>query len=514
MDFNISNHSTAPDNLHKRIFQGIVYNYLGNILSRIISVIVMVYVIKQLSVSDYGNFSLMHGTLFYFTIFTTVGLRSVLRRFVPELNALRKYRTLKNLVASAQLFVLAASGLAFVIIFALSEPISNLLKSPNFGPYFKIFGLTILAMIQIELLEATLRSLLLQKLINILRTSYLLLRSLLFIYVISARYGLMGIFVAELICSLILLVTYFIFYHRDTNILVYQNHLENATMPLFEGRLIRYSLLSFLHESGATIFDVSTDFYIISIFLGAAAVGIYSFATKGTELFFFFIPVVIGMDIIRPAIYSRYAKYQNQKELSNVFGTLSKLLIFCAFPIMIIVVVLGRQTIFLLFGQKYVEVYPILIIVMIFALINLFQFPLSLVMNALERVEYALYSRVFSIYNIIMDIVLVQRFGVLGVACATGTTILFANLFLYYMLNKHVKLLLEWKSFAKTAINTFIMGMCILLIRKYAQNLTMIILVALMGIAIYLSSSFINKAFTTKERSTINTILGKPLFQF
>jgi len=49
-----------------------------------------------------------------------------------------------------------------------------------------------------------------------------------------------------------------------------------------------------------------------------------------------------------------------------------------------------------------------------------------------EKVNIVLYSKIFALYNIIADIFFIKMFGLLGAALATGTAILFKNLYIFY----------------------------------------------------------------------------------
>jgi len=143
-----------------------------------------------------------------------------------------------------------------------------------------------------------------------------------------------------------------------------------------------------------------------------------------------------------------------------------------------------------------------------------FQFPLGLVVQAVERVEINLFSKIFSVYNIVGDILVVKRYGVVGVAVVTGTAILFKNLFIYMMARKHVKFSVDLGSLAKIAINSIIMAVIVYSMKGMIKNIYYFGVVVVMGAMIYFAISFFNKSFFAQEREIINKIISKPLFNF
>ena len=64
----------------------------------------------------------------------------------------------------------------------------------------------------------------------------------------------------------------------------------------------------------------------------------------------------------------------------------------------------------------------------------LFCYPYPIV--ALEKVEYRFYACAFSIYNLIADIVLVQLFGLVGIAVATSSAAVFTAIYYHLVVTR------------------------------------------------------------------------------
>jgi len=265
---------------------------------------------------------------------------------------------------------------------------------------------------------------------------------------------------------------------------------------------------------GVMILDVSTDFLVISIFLGPLAVGIYSFANRVSELFSRILPHTLLQEVIRPSFFTKFAQTNNQKDLQKMGNLLVKTIAFCSIPLTFGVFVLGDKTILHVFDPKYISSLKVLWIVATFLTIRAFRFPLGLILQATEKVNIIFYSKIFSVYNLILDLIVVKFWGITGIALVTGSAILFQNLFMYFFVYKYIRLRLCMRPLAIIALNSMMMSLSIFWLRKYIVGFASLIVIAILGVMIYLGIAFLNKAFTHEERSIVNSIIGKPVFVF
>jgi len=105
-------------------------------------------------------------------------------------------------------------------------------------------------------------------------------------------------------------------------------------------------------------------------------------------------------------------------------------------PIFVIFAIYNKEIINLITGGKYIEYGGALVMVFLFQILSAFQLPLGLVAQLNERAEIILYSRIFGIYNLIADIIMIRWWGVMGAVIATGTAILFKNIFIWWFVRK------------------------------------------------------------------------------
>jgi len=184
--------------------------------------------------------------------------------------------------------------------------------------------------------------------------------------------------------------------------------------------------------------------------------------------------------------------------LNYNFNFLMKIIAFIAFPTFVCLLMFSDKIILYLFDQKYLPALNVLNVFTTFMIINSFQFPLQLVVQAKEKVKITFISKIFSVYNLIGDILIINFMGIVGVGLVTCTARLFENIFIFIKIRKHVPLTIDFAPLLKIGINSLILTVCLILL----------------SIVIYLLISYINKSFLEEERNLINKMLPKPIFVF
>jgi O-antigen/teichoic acid export membrane protein len=179
-------------------------------------------------------------------------------------------------------------------------------------------------------------------------------------------------------------------------------------------------------------------------------------------------------------------------------------------PILIFIIVANKEFVSVLFGTKYLSATWLMVGVLFFLTLNAFQYPLGLAIFAIEKNQINFFSRIFSLYNFVMDIILVRYWGITGVMLATGTAVTLKNLFIHYYANKQVKLTWDWGAYLKILVNALVMGAAVWLLRGVIVNVWTLVVVIVFGFVIFLLMTLINNCFTHDEMA----ILKRAAHQF
>lgn len=497
------------DDIYQQGFRNTIFNYIGRMGSLFFASLAYIVIWNGLQRSDYGIFSLLFSILATVSLLSASGIPSVIQRYLPEYFRKAQYLVVKRLISYSALIQLLIGGILVGLLLILKAPISKMLKAPQLLYYLPLFSLIIIAVIQIKLLRAILSALLMQRQENIFLLLFSFLQASLYYGTLRLGYGLRGLIFSALISNLFLLLVYSLTIFRKVSLFP---HRGNA-VSVFK-RISRYGLISYFNELSYGIFEIHIDLFIIASFLAnQEAVALYAFAAKASGFLIDAIPGKMGDTVIAPIFISRYARNKDDQELCYLFRLLNKFIAFFLFPLIIALLFLGDK-ILALVAPKYLEVLNIFLMFAIFHGVNAIAFSTGTIWQVLEKPQVGLYSRIFVIYNLIMDIILVKIWGIMGVALATGTALTFKAIFQFLMTRRYIKINFPWRSFFKTGINSLLMGILIVLLRTLVTNLISLVMVILAGAIFYLVISALLRVFEDKEREIINRMIGKRVFVF
>jgi len=497
------------NDLHEKIKQNAKYLVLQNVATPLINMAIAIYIIKKLSIVEYGVYNLLYALITYLALFSSVGLLNVLQRYIPEYSTKQQYSSIKKLFNYSLAIRLVLAVFFIAILLAFSNPINHLFKVENLHEYIGYFALGMVIFLEIQVVEATLSSLLLNKSIMFSYILATLVRAAMTYFFLEKDLGLKGLLYAETFYYGTILCVQFIFYNIH-----FASKYSASPEKLPLRRLFRYSGFSYFDEIGWTILDVKTDFFIISTFLGPTMVGLYGFANQFVESISKVMPFKIFRPLIRSIFFFKFTENNKTSQLNRHFNFLVKLIAFISFPIFMAVMVIGEKIIIFIFDPKYLPALPLLWIFTGFMLIISFQFPLQLVVQAVEKVEITFYSKIFSIYNLIGDILIIQVFGIIGVALVTCSARLFQFIFVWHFIRKHVALKFDIQALAKIFMNALVMTLVLFMFNRLVTDIVTLILLVIGGSVIYLGLSFFNKSFFDEERAIVNKLLPRPLFVF
>ncbi len=497
-------------NIYSLVRKNTLYVFGWKSVGPIVNFLVTIYIIRRLSVGDYGIYNILLTVMVYTALFSSLGLPSIFQRFIPEFYQRREWFKLKKLVVQGLFWRLLLAVILIFSIISFSNQVGGLLKIEGYLDYFMIFSLGIIFFLEAGLLTIALASLFLHKYFAISQVTYTIIRAGVLYYFLESEWGLYGVLLAEVIGYALQFILLSYFYYIKFS----RNYPTNEDLDFPLRRFLRFGGFSYFNEIGSKVLDVDTDFFIISAFLGPNMVGLYAFANRIITLLIHWMPHNLFIDVIRPAFFAKYSQSNNARELQKMFRLLTKFIAFIWLPLVAGVFVLGDNLIIYVFDPKYLGALKILWIVAAFSALNSFAVPLGLVVQAVERVEINLYSKIFSIYNLIGDLLVVKPFGIVGVAVITSTAVLFKNIFIYIFAQKYVRLRVEFKCLSIITINTLVMAFFLYIFRGLIVDVYSFFLVGLVGGLIYLIASYFNKAFLEEERRIVNKLLPKPVFVF
>lgn len=493
----------------RRGFAGAVYNYLGLLFEKLVTVLVTVYVIRQLPIAEFGVFNLFQDTIGLVAVIFSFGIPSLIERFLPELYQRGLFQELHRWVYRALVarFLLGLLG-ALICLFG-RKYLGEFLNSDLFTAFYPVFAVGLLFTILNQTSQSVLDTFLMQKRRNLIRVIVSALRAGLYLAAIASGYGLYGILwafsISSLAASLLFMHTIARLRHPE-NVMVQTDGLGSLT-----ARFKRYGAFSYVNEIGAMILSRRTDNYLISAFSNTAAVGIYSFAARIVDMFVGLTPLVVGNVIISTILFRQFTETPTFEFLQRRFNLLCKLALYLSLPILVILVGLCAQ-ITMIIDPKYQNASHILAVVAIFELFNVFSWPIAWMAQSSERVEVQLYSKIGAVYNIIAALILIPRFGPLGAAWATGTSFFLKNALMYLFLRRHVPVKFPALGLLKLGLAGITAWAVLKLLSPLVANFATLAPVAFLGFITFFIASKLLNPFDEDERSSFEKALGRKLW--
>lgn len=187
---------------------------------------------------------------------------------------------------------------------------------------------------------------------------------------------------------------------------------------------VPFSLMSMLH-----LINGRTDVLMLGFFREDAEVGIYRVAAQ------FGVLVIFGLQVVNsiqgPHIAHLYAA-SDMRKLQTMITRSSQAILAVALPMVLVFVVLGRYIIRWTFGEEFDAAYAPMVILCIGQLVNASIGSVGPILNMTGN-ERDTTRSVFigAVVNVLLNIFLTPRWGAIGAAVSTATTLIVWNVIMW-----------------------------------------------------------------------------------
>ena len=260
--------------------------------------------------------------------------------------------------------------------------------------------------------------------------------------------------------------------------------------------------------------DLMIDNLIISKYLSAEMVGIYGLA--GTFLLFMDMldPSTTLKSIINTVLIKKYTSNNSFEFIKKSHSFYNKFSLFFLIPVVAGLMLLSENIVVHIFKSDYILSAKLLYFIAPFFLFQPLIRGLSMVINLLEKNYIMLFSVISSVYNLLMDIILVRYWGLKGIAVATGSALMLMYLIHFILIRRYIKIDFPIKIILKIIANIIPMVLFLVLSRNVINGTLALFMVVLCGGAIYFGTSTINKVFSQEERDIINDLAKINIWKF
>jgi len=511
--------SQLKENLRKG-FKGSLSIYATTFVNIIGGFAISVILVRGLTLTEYGNFKLIGSILFVGTYLCSLGVEKSLLRFGAEFVTRCELKRLITLLWTSVLLRGLALVLFFFVFFTFQKQLAHFFNLPR--PLIELMPL-VFVLLFFQVMNTLWGNSFYAARMDHVNDSYnkivvRILTVLGYACVLWFGFGLTGIIVTLLITQVLSALHYGILNRKWFAMVRVQWQSKKQTLweKDLVKRISRFSLFSFLGTNMYILRNVTIDNFVISRYLSTEEVALYGLVSTIIIYISQFNPVAVLKGVLNPLFVGRYTETGNRDELIFGHSLLTKLSIFSTLPIYTFTILMGGKIIALIYSPEYLASVNTLIIFCVFFFFSALGSPFNPMIYTLEKTEIFLIVGVLSIYNLVMDIILVPKFGIAGAAIATGSTGMFQFFIYWAAFRWYVKLdiVFPWRALWKTSLNLVPLIIIAIYLNPYIKNLTHLLVFSILSALLYLAISSFNRVFNEEERGLFNRAMGKELWLF
>ncbi len=408
--------------------KNIFSNYVGIAGAIVIAFVLSPFLVHSLGDTRYGIWSVVSALTGYMALLD-LGVSSAMAKYVSRFKALKDYKSLNTIMASGFVIMitvgvllvsfspLLASGL--VSFFGFEESLADTVHT-----LILIGALDICIFVITGVLVGSMYGFQRFEIINGINLTVSLLKAILFYYALTNGYGLIAMGVISLLGNLLSGVVMYLAMRRvEPEVKI---DLTKAERPAVKS-IFHFSKFTFLSMVAMQLVYYS-DAFVIGFFMSAAAITYYTIPWSLSE---YTNKLILAIAQTFVPVFSEQDATQGDKAIYQTYVTGTKFMLLISNLLCMGVLVVGDYFISIWMGPHYaVQCSAVLAIMFFTQLVKGPQLLSYSILLATSRHNiFSFYNFGFSLLNLALSIVLIQRYELVGVAIGTAITqILFYGL--------------------------------------------------------------------------------------
>ena len=461
--------------------------------------VISIWIARQLGPANYGIFNLVlwiSGTLSWIV---GMGLIHAVTKFIAEYNGRGDQKSLKPIIFYVLKIELAISLVSTIVLIFLRTKVADFFFSPSESFFFLIAALGLLPGLITAVFSAAIEGI--QK-FEYFTYSNLIITPLSFaskIAVLIMGKGITGLLMVMLIFSFINAIFYFFVLQNEGVFKGGNDKLSSDIKKRIQG--YNKSVIAIL-LCDKIVWDKSENFFL-GRFCSAAEIGFYNLGYNIAQRFISILPTTFWR-VLFPAM-STYFGSGDKDKMKRLFFLSTRYLAFVSFPVGVGGMILAYQIIHYLYGHEFIGAQRVLQIIFLASIFSSLSNPASAVLYGFEKQSFIYkYGAVLAVFNIVLDLILIKRYGATGAAICFGIITIFGSIGGLIYTCRKMELSYPVVSVAKIMMSTVLMGIVMEIIILRNGEIPGFIISVLAGTVVYLISSLVLGTFEEEDL----TLLG------
>lgn len=407
--------------MFKTIAKNIFSNYVGITGAIVIAFVLSPFLVHSLGDTKYGIWSVVSALTGYMALLD-LGVSSAIAKYVSRFKALKDYHSLNTVIASG-LAIMIVAGTVLVLLSpllasgvvrffgfedSLADTVHTLILVGSLDIcIFVITGVLVGSMYGFQRFE----------IINAVNLTVAFLKALLFYYALSNGYGLVAMGVISLLGNFVAgIFMFFALRKIEPKVRIDLRKTERTTVV----SIFHFSRFTFLSMLAMQLVYYS-DAFVIGYFMSAAAITYYTIPWSLSE---YTNKLILAIAQTFVPVFSQQDATQGNKAIYETYVTGTKFMLFISNLLCIGVLVVGYYFLSIWMSPHYAEKCATVLSIMFFT--QLVKGPqllsYSILMATSRHNIFSYYNFGFSLLNLVLSIVLIQNYGLVGVAVGTSIT--------------------------------------------------------------------------------------------
>lgn len=498
------------ENYTKRVVTSLIIVFILTGFTSFFAYLFRIVMARNLTITEYGMFYSIISLLGVFTVIRDFGYSDSLSRFIPLFKNQGNIKSIKNIVSYISLIVLTVSFLIFIGVLIFSKYIVvNYLKMNGNED---ITLVVILLSFYFFLMSGEL--ILKQSFLGFQKMNYFSSISLvrivltLFLSYFSFKLGfnLLGVVYSHIFAVFITLLIFgYLFFKKVFPPSINYKLSWDKTLI----KEISYFALPTIITMAASSVIIYSDSIMLTYMLGVGAVGLYNVAQPTANL----ISVLTSplRFIIFPLSSELWSKKYKDKLILGI-SMIYKYYPLIFIPFLVVILLYSQTIISLLFSEKYISASnPLIILSAGIFFLSLAQINYVIIAGIGKPKLNTITSVLAACLNIILNIILIQKFKITGAAIATSTSYLIMLLYSTFNIKKNVEIILPFWYWIKLIFASIMMFITAYLLKMIlGTSLIYISLTLILSLIMYIIIIFSLKLIDIHEiRIMIRQVMNK-----
>ncbi len=459
-------------------------------------ILTSILVARYLGPALMGEYSFIIWLIGIVVILVGMGFPSTITKFISELIGSKDTQTAQEIYSNLAQIQLIVSILVTLVCIG----IIYLKFCPPQRDYYVITFLSLCPLCMSAFFSSAFYGLQNFKVTSIIGSVINIIQLMLTIIFIALDLGLKALLAISLISSLFyaLLLAYYLY------------PTWNVISPLkiqkeFKNRIISYSLSVYWTIVLSLIVWQKSEMLFLKIYAPSEEIAFYNIAFN---IAFMMIGLTSLFSTVIFPIFSNFHGAGDRVGIQNIFTKSIKVLFICYLPVCIILIVVAKPIVSLMYSSQFLAVSPLLIILMAGSIFSAIGILFANLIFAVNRPDIQVkYVTVIAITNIVLDLLLIPRYGAVGAALANSAIRIISFPIWIWLIKEKLGFHYPMRETLRCIVPNIPLALILYLIAGRYPDLMGIVIVLTVSILVYPLLLFVSKTITPDDRRIIREIL-------